>query len=89
MKKTIGAMLSLVAISVIGNVYADCETDYIKSKASDGSVLILGSGSVWEIDSIDRIDSALWLPMDDVIVCDDDSIIHKDDGEKVGAKQVR
>jgi len=68
--------------------FADCSSDYIKSKASDGSVVILESGDAWEIDQIDRITSRLWLPMDDVIVCDNDSIIHKDDGEKVGAKKI-
>lgn len=78
----------LIATSSFTNVFAYCESDYIMRKTSDGSVIVLGSGTSWEIDSIDRIDSALWFPMDDVIACDEGYIIHKYDGEKVGAKKI-
>lgn len=87
MKKILYILL-LISIFGFTNSFADCETDYIKSKTSDGSVIILSNEDAWEIDSIDRINTELWMPMDDVIVCDDDSIIHKEDGEKVGAKKI-
>lgn len=69
--------------------YARCEKDWIKSNSSDGSVIVLSMGSVWEVDSMDRIESMLWLPADDVLVCDDSNLINIGSGEKVGARRLR
>jgi|AGFS01.1.fsa_nt_gi hypothetical protein len=58
------------------------EKHWIQSKTDDGSVLILEDGSTWEVDSVDQIDTNLWLPMTDVIVTDDeDQMISLDDHE--------
>jgi hypothetical protein len=34
---------------------------WIQSKADDGAIIILEDGSMWGINSIDRIDTLLWL----------------------------
>ncbi|KTD14767.1 hypothetical protein Lgra_0470 [Legionella gratiana] len=66
-----------------------CESGHwIKSKSSDGSVIVLEDNSVWEVDSIDTIDSALWLPIENIVVCDDE-LINSDNGDKVSATQLR
>lgn len=70
-------------------VYAECDDDYIKEKSSDGAVIFLDSGSVWEIDSGDRGDSALWRDLDEVLACDDGYLVNKGNGEKVGAKKLK
>lgn len=88
LRNIIGAALFLGAIVLTNSSYARCEKDWIKSKSSDGSVIVLSMGSVWEIDSMDRIDSMLWLPVDDVLVCDEGYIINTGSGEKVGARQL-
>ena len=54
----------------------------------DGHILKLEDGSLWEVDSFDIVTSALWLPISDVVVCDD-KIINVDDGETVSAHRLR
>lgn len=68
--------------------FAYCEPDYINRKTSDGSVIILSSGVAWEINSAGRINTSLWLPGEEVFVCDDDSIINKSNGDKVYARKI-
>ena len=87
--KKVSVFLVLLLISWSVNASAYCDSEFISSKTSDGSVLVLSDGSVWEIDSIDRIDTMLWLPTDDVLVCDDSYIVNKDSGEKVGATRLK
>src|ERR1700680_86778 len=41
---------------------------WIKSKADNGAIVILEDGSMWEINSLDRIDTALWLPIGNVTI---------------------
>lgn len=67
---------------------------WIKSKAANGAIIILEDGSMWEINSLDRIDTALWLPISDVTILKASSpvgeykytLINTDDGEKALAK---
>lgn len=67
---------------------------WIKSKADNGGIIILEDGSMWEINSIDRIDTSLWLPISNVTVLKASSpvgdfkytLINTDDGEKALAK---
>ena len=67
---------------------------WIKSKVDDGAMIILEDGSMWQIDSVDRVDTALWLPITNVIVLKASSpigeykymLINTDDGEKALAK---
>lgn len=68
---------------------ADCESrHWIKSASSDGRIVILEDGSVWEVDPVDRIDSMLWLPTSDVIACED-KLTNTDDNESVDARRIR
>ena len=41
---------------------------WIKSKADNGAIVILEDGSMWEINSLDRIETALWLPISNVTI---------------------
>jgi hypothetical protein len=76
--------------SAHGRVYSSsCEDGHwVDSVSADGTIVILEDGSVWEVDPVDAIDSALWLPTTDVIVCDD-KIINTEDNEKVSARRLR
>jgi hypothetical protein len=61
---------------------------WVDSVSSDGTIVKLEDGSIWEVDLIDAIDSALWLPTTDIIACDD-KLINTDENEKVSARRIR
>ena len=70
------------------------DTESIQSVNGDGAVIELGNGSVWLVDPIDRIDTALWLPADDVMLvdttkCGDTTMINTDEqGETACVRQL-
>lgn len=41
---------------------------WVKSKADGGKFIKLEDGSLWEVSPIDKINTMLWLPLDDVVV---------------------
>ncbi|MBZ5601261.1 MAG: hypothetical protein LAO79_03045 [Acidobacteriia bacterium] len=67
---------------------------WIKSKADNGGIIVLEDGSMWGINSIDRIDTSLWLPISNVTILKASSpvgdykymLINTDDGVKALAK---
>ena len=66
-----------------------CETGHwIDSVMSNGEIVKLEDGSLWQVDAVDTIDTALWLPISDVIVCGD-KMINTDDNETVGVTRLR
>jgi hypothetical protein len=80
----------LAAALTGGAAAASCEDDSILSVSSDGAILRMLSGDVFEVDPLDRVDTALWLPTEDVVVCDDEFVINKDEnGEKAGVTRLR
>ncbi|MBF0132836.1 MAG: hypothetical protein HQL75_09665 [Magnetococcales bacterium] len=85
-------MIWLVAIFMVcesGISYGACEVGHwVSEKIGSGEIIRLEDGSLWEIDSIDRIDTSLWLPTDNIIICDD-QLINSDSGDKVGATPLR
>ena len=66
-----------------------CESGHwIESIMDDGNLIKLEDGTLWEVDAVDTVDSAIWLPVSDVVVCDG-KIINTDDNETVHARQIR
>lgn len=66
-----------------------CESGHwVESVSDDGQIVKLEDGSIWEVDSVDAIDSALWLPTTDIVACDD-KLINTDDNETVSATCIR
>jgi hypothetical protein len=69
--------------------FPGCEDGHwIDSVSDDGTIIKLEDGSVWEVDAVDAIDSALWLPTTEIISCDS-KLINTDDNEKVSARRLR
>jgi len=70
----------------------ECEGDSISSKSDDGAVLTMLSGASYHVSAVDRVDSAIWLATEDVVICDEDGvykITNKDDnGETVEATKI-
>lgn len=80
----------LICIMLLSNLAMGAEKHWIVGKSDDGSIIILEDGSVWQVDPVDRVDSVLWLPMEDVIIPDSyDCLINTDNGEKVDATRIR
>ena len=66
-----------------------CETGHwVESVSSDGSIVKLEDGSIWEVDEVDRIDSQLWLTTTSIIACSD-RLINTDDNEVVSAERIK
>lgn len=69
--------------------YGNCESGHwIDDVMSDGGIIKLEDGSLWEIDAADQIDTQLWLPISDIIVCPG-KLINTDDNETAGAIRLR
>jgi hypothetical protein len=60
----------------------------IDSVEVDGKVIKLDDGSMWEVDDVDTVDTALWLAVDDVVLCDG-RIINKDEKESADVTPIR
>jgi len=66
-----------------------CESGHwIDSVSDDGSIIKLEDGSIIEVDSIDTVDSSLWLPASEIVFCNG-KLINIDDGESVEAERLR
>ena len=68
---------------------SSCETGLsIESVMSDGSIIKLDDGSVWEVDDVDTVDSSLWLETTEITACAD-KLINTEDNETVGAHRIK
>ena len=87
MKKSLISLCAIAAL--LPAVASACETGHwIKSVSNGGEIIILEDNSVWQIDSVDRIDTALWLPVTNIAVCYGE-LINTDDGERAAARRLR
>jgi hypothetical protein len=67
----------------------ECDSEHwIDSVSDDGSIIKLEDGSIWEVDPVDTVDSMLWLPVTEVIICDD-RMINTDDNETVRVTRLK
>ena len=83
-------LLLVAAATFITPVHAGgCGEETIGSVGRGGSVVILDSGGVYEVEPDDTPDTALWNAGDDVLVCGDEKMINKDNGDKVHATPAR
>jgi hypothetical protein len=68
---------------------SNCESGHWISDITDGGeIIVLEDGSIWQVDSIDTIDSGLWLSTEEITICDD-VMINTDNGEKVGVTRLK
>jgi hypothetical protein len=50
----------------------------ISEVSAGGSIITMLDGSIFEIDAIGRIETALWLPVSDVLILDGEKLVHVD-----------
>ena len=68
---------------------SQCESGHwLESVNDDGSIIKLENGSIWEVNGADTVDSSLWFPPSNIIVCDG-KLINTDDKETVEVTQIR
>ncbi|MBF0296432.1 MAG: hypothetical protein HQL96_14685 [Magnetococcales bacterium] len=78
---------SRVARSLHGG--SGCESGHwIQEVMSDGRIIALEDGTMWQVDEVDLVHSTIWLPVSNVVVCDG-MIINTDDNETVHAIQIK
>lgn len=66
-----------------------CESGHwIEAVFGDGEFVKLEDDSLWRVSTIDRIDSILWLPTSDIVVCPG-KLINVDDNEPMDAVHIR
>ena len=59
----------------------DCESGHwIEAVEGGGKIIKLEDSSLWEVDDVDTVTTAIWLPAAEVIVCDQ-KMVNVDDGE--------
>ncbi len=68
---------------------SSAEVGSIISISSDGEVIKLNDGTSWLVNEIDRIDSRLWLVGDEVVLVNEEKLIHTDDNESVEVSPIR
>jgi hypothetical protein len=90
MRALIGAVVLAVLVSGSAPALA-CDDDEIEFVAVDGSVIKMRSGATFHVVSSDQLDASLWLALNDVLICKDETeIINKDhEGEGVTVKRLR
>jgi hypothetical protein len=82
--------LVLAAVAFTTPLHAGgCDEETIRGVARGGSVVILDSGIVYEVEPDDTPDTTLWNAGDSVLVCGDEEMINKDNGEKVHVTPAR
>lgn len=94
MGRLIGIFLICLAVVTLLAVPANSfVTHSIEDVADSGKVIVLDDDSVWGIESVDSVDSSIWLSGDDVQVVKNDEnssypylLINKDEKEMVHAK---
>jgi hypothetical protein len=82
----------LFMATVCGTAVAQtCDEDSIASVSKDGSIVVLQSGKVFKVDDFgDQANAASWVAEEDVLNCDDTSLVNKDeDGEKISVIRLK
>jgi hypothetical protein len=88
-RNALGAIALTLLLGVSAPALA-CDDDEIEFIATDGSLIKMRSGAAFHVLSSDQLDASLWLALDDVLICKDETeIINKDkDGERVTVKRL-
>lgn len=56
---------------------------YISEVKGDGSLLVLGDGTLLEVDPLDTITTSLWLGLSEALVLDDGELVNLDEGDEI------
>jgi hypothetical protein len=89
----IAAIALAISTVLLPNYALASSSHWIKEVSDEGGIVILEDDSIWGVESIDKIDSSLWLAIDDVAVIKNDDepgypylLINTSEHETVHAK---
>jgi hypothetical protein len=83
-------LLFVGAATFIAPVHAGgCDEETILGVTRGGSIIILASGGIYKVEPDGISDTILWNAGDDVLVCGDEKMINKDNGDKVHVTRMR
>jgi hypothetical protein len=66
-----------------------CDEETIRGVARGGSVVVLESGGIYNVEPDGISDTGLWNAGDGVLVCGDAKMINKDNGDRVHVTPAR
>ena len=102
MKQILGSLILVAALFLAAekSFSNECDRDSISRVTAGGEIIIMLSGSIYRVNAVDRIDTMLWLPVTDVLICPRVlrykkkiyryyEIINIDDGEKAMTQKLR
>jgi hypothetical protein len=75
---------------IISKSYA-CESGHwLTNVFADGEIIVLEDGSKWQVDAADKINTSLWLPTENIIICPEEGyLINVDDNEQASVTQLQ
>lgn len=78
-----------ILVLFLGSRAQACEADLtISTIASDGTIIKLDDGSIWEVEAGDASTSSSWAVGEEIVACDD-KLINTDDDEDVSATRIK
>ena len=81
--------IGCVLMAMTSYPFADCEQGhYIQEVMGNGKVIQLENDSLWQVSVVDTVNSMLWLPAENVVICSDGKMINidEDSGNTVHVK---
>src|SRR5690242_17337232 len=92
--------LALILLSHQAYANGQCSEDFIKKTVDNGNIVMRSSGAVFEVMSGDNIDSMLWVPASNLLICSSVvpyqgknyevwTLINTDEGGKVSAFKLK
>jgi len=80
----------LIYILLTVSAYSNCESGHwIDNVMSNGEIIKLEDGSLWKVNSSDTYNSAIWIAIDNIVICDDNKLINTDDNTAVSVNQIK
>jgi hypothetical protein len=62
---------------------------YISEVKGDGAILLMLDGSIYEVDSLDQLDTYLWLGLSDALLVNGEKLLNFDEGALVTVSRIR
>jgi hypothetical protein len=88
MLRTYATLVAVLAFLAPARAIACDKGHWVQAVSEDGEVVTLEDGTVWLVDALDRVDTALWPLTADIIVCDG-QLFNAEDNESAVVRRVR
>ncbi|WP_146030305.1 hypothetical protein [Methylocella silvestris] len=83
------AAIVLSAVAFAAPAFAACDEDTLETVSDGGEILVMQSGHVYQVEGGVTVDTRLWLPAEDVLICGDEIIYKDEDGERASVTLLR